>query len=278
MPTTEMSSEPSELSADEEPLLAVFYGEFGRGKTTLAASFPKPLFIDTNRGMVTVALAGKRPMRFEPTGYEDLEALYLWVRDEIEKGDYKTIVIDSLDSLVFLLMDEMTEDMVSEKQATGKKVSLRMRFVPEQGDHYGTQRQMQRFLTALRRLGCHIIITSGMRETNGQTGLNVSPGMDRVVSDFASVIGEIIIVDEVDEEDLAANPELFEGCRVLFTEECNTRSTKSRFDSLKPFVVLPKEGGFDKLWDLIEAEYASAQAPVTPKRRARKPAATKAGK
>ena len=275
----ELTTEPSELSADEEPLIIVVYGEFGRGKTTLAASFPKPLFIDTNRGMVTLALAGQKTMRFEPTGYEDLEALYLWIRDAVEEGDYKTIVVDSLDSLVFLLMDEMTEDAVDEKRAQGKKVSLRMRFVPEPGDYYGNQRQMQRFLTALRRLGCHIVITSGQRVTNGQTGLNVSPGMDRVVCDFASVIGEAVIVDEVDEEDLAENPDLFEGCRVLFTEESNSRSTKSRFKSLKPFVVLPESAGFDKLWDLIEAEYAEAQkeVQVAPKRR-RKPATTKAGK
>lgn len=268
----ELTTEPSALSADEEPLIIVVYGEFGRGKTTLAASFPKPLFIDTNRGMVTLALAGQKTMRFEPTGYEDLEALYLWIRDAVEEGDYKTIVVDSLDSLVFLLMDEMTEDAVDEKRAQGKKVSLRMRFVPEPGDYYGNQRQMQRFLTALRRLGCHIVITSGQRVTNGQTGLNVSPGMDRVVCDFASVIGEAVIVDEVDEEDLAENPDLFEGCRVLFTEESNSRSTKSRFKSLKPFVVLPESAGFDKLWDLIEAEYAEAQATPAPTKRRRSPA------
>lgn len=274
MAVPEMSSDPAELSLDEEPLILVVYGEFGRGKTTLASTFPNPLFIDTNRGMVTLAMQGKTTMRFEPTGHEDLEALYYAIRDEVDGGDYGTIVIDSLDSLVFLLMDEITEDAVAEKQGQGKKVSLRMRFVPEPGDYYANQRQMHRFLVGLRRLGKHIVITSGQRMTNGQSGLNVSPGMDRVVCDFASVIGEIVILDEIDADDKAEYPELYDGCRVMFTEESNARSTKSRFASLKPFVVLPEppESGFDKVWSLIEAEYATAQSqkatPATPKRRA----------
>lgn len=262
MGVPEMHSEPSELSLDEEPLIAVVYGEFGRGKTTLASSFPRPLFVDTNRGMITLAMQGKTPMRFEPTGHEDLEALYYWIRDQVEGGEYDTIVIDSLDSLVFLLMDEITEDAVTEKQQQGKKVSLRMRFVPEPGDYYANQRQMHRFLVGLRRLGKHIVITSGQRMTNGQSGLNVSPGMDRVVCDFASVIAEIVIVDEVDADDKEECPDLYDGCRVMFTGESNARSTKSRFLSLKPFVVLPEPpaSGFDKVWSLIEAEYAEAQS------------------
>jgi hypothetical protein len=271
---------PQPLVLEEEPLRMVIYGEFGRGKTTLADSFPAPLFIDTNGGMVTLALHGRAPLRWEPTGHEDLEGLVALIRETIldDTNEYRTIVIDSLDSLVFLLMDEITADAVQEKQATGKKVSLRMQFVPEQGDHYGAQRQMQRFLVALRRLGMHIVITSGQRVTNGQSGCNVSAGMDKVVCDFASCIGEIVILDEVDPEDLEVYPDLYDGCRIVWFEEANSRSTKSRYESLKPFVVLPRDGGFDKIADLIEAEYAEAieqQAPK-PKTKARRAPAKKA--
>lgn len=271
MSAPEMSSSPTELSLDEEPLIMVVYGEFGRGKTTLASTFPKPLFVDTNRGMVTLAMQGKKPMRFEPTGHEDLEALYFWIKDQVDGGDYETIVIDSMDSLVFILMDEITDDAVSEKQAQGKKVSLRMQFIPEQGDYFANQRQTNRFLTALRRLGKHIVILSSHRFKNGRSAPNVSDGMEKVICDFASVIGEIVILDEVDDEDKKEDPELYDGCRVMFTQESNARATKSRFRSLKPYVVLPEppESGFDKVWALITAEYAEAQKTATPTRRRR---------
>ena len=272
----ELSHEPAELDVNDEPLIMVIYGEFGRGKTTLAELFPKPFFLDTNRGMLTLGLKGKKPMRFEPEGYKDLEALYFVLKDLIEEGDYETLVVDNLDSLVFLLMDEMTEDAVSTKEAQGKTVSIRMQFVPEQGDFYGNQRQMQRFLVALRRLGVHIIILSGQRTTNGQTGPNVSPGMDKVVCDFASVIGEMLIVDQVDEEDEALGA--YEGCRVLFTDECNSRSTKSRIESLKPFVVIPKENGFDTIWERVQAEYAAATQKQVATKPRRRPAPKKAEK
>lgn len=278
MSAPEMSSSPTELSLAEEPLKVVIYGEFGRGKTTLASTFPKPLFVDTNRGMVTLAMQGKSPMRFEPTGHEDLEALYFWIKDQVDGGDYKTIVIDSMDSLVFLLMDEITEDAVSEKQATGKKVTLRMQFIPEQGDYFANQRQTNRFLTALRRLGLHIVILSSHRFKNGRSAPNVSDGMEKVICDFADVIGEIVILDEIDDDDKAEDPELHDGCRVMFTMESNQRATKSRFHSLKPYVVLPEPpaSGFDKIWGLIEAEYAEAQKQqATPTRRRRAPSGRK---
>lgn len=251
MPT--MKSDPHPLVLDREKLRIVVYGDYGRGKTTFAGTFPKPLVIDTNHGLVTLALDGTEVDQFEPTGYRDLEGIYFWIKERADA--YETIVIDSLDSLVFLLMDEITEDAVEAKKDDRKKVTLRMEFVPEQGDYFANQRQMKRFLTELRRLGKHIVVTSGQREKAGRTTPDVSEGMERVVCDWASVIGELVIVDEAGKSAPdQAGTKPYDGCRALLTAANNRKATKTRFQSLAPYVIDPT---FAKISALIEAEFKS---------------------
>lgn len=246
-----LSSEPSALVLAKEKLRVVVYGDYGRGKTTFAGTFPKPLIIDTNGGLVTLALDGVAVDAFEPTGYRDLEGLYFWIKERAK--DYETIVIDTLDSLVFLLMDEITEDAVGHKKDDDKKVTLRMEFVPEQGDYFANQRQMKRFLVALRQLGKHIVITSGQRTKAGKSTPDVSDGMEHVVCDWASVIGELIIVDEGEKYPAdQAGTKPYTGCRALLTAANNRKSTKTRFQSLAPYVIDPT---YDKLAALIAQEF-----------------------
>ncbi len=265
----ELSEEPTPLTLEHEKIRMVVYGDFGRGKTTFAGTFPKPFFIDTNGGLVSLALHGVTGETFEPTGHEDLEALYFWIRER--SVGYETIVLDTLDSLCYTLMGELTEDAVYNKIEGSKKVSLRMRFVPEQGDYFANQRQMDRFLKTLRQLGKHIVITSSVRDTHGRSRPNVSNGMEKVVCDWASIIGELVIVDPVDEGEDPYDPDALGvvpvgGERVMLTTEDNSRATKSRFMSLKPYLVEPT---FDKVKDLIEAEF-TANTPKPAARRGKR--------
>lgn len=246
-----MSHDPTPLSLEDEPMRALVYGEFGRRKTTFAGTFPRPLIIDTNGGLVSIALQGAQAMRFDPEGYEDLEGLYFWIKEHAD--DYDTIVIDTVDNLCLQLMGEISDDAVMGKEASGKTVGLRMRFVPEQGDYYANQQQMFRFLNALRRLGKHIVLVSSMRIKQGRTAPNVSDGMEKIICDFVSVVGEMVIWDEPDEEELEELPELYEEAGVMLTNENNRRATKSRYRSLKPAIVDPT---FEKVNALIEAEVA----------------------
>lgn len=265
----EMSSEPTPLLLDNEKLRVMVYGDFGRGKTTFAGTFPEPFFIDTNGGLISLAINGVTGDTFEPTGHEDLEALFYWIRDHSD--GYETIVLDTLDSLCYTLMGEITEDAVGYKEGNDKKVSLRMRFVPEQGDYFANQRQMDKFLKSLRLLDKHIVITSSMREKKGRTSPNVSQGMEKVVCDWASIIGEMVIVEPLEPGDEPYEPDALgdvpEGNeRCLLTDEVNSRATKSRFRSLKPYLLEPT---FERVRDLIEAEFAATQ-PKPAARRGKK--------
>lgn len=243
-----LKQEPKPIELTNERLRLVIYGEYGVGKTTLAMTAPKPLVIDTNGGLISVAVEAQ-PEEYigdswTPDDHTDLEALYFYLRAHAD--DYETIVIDSLDSLVRLLMDEIVDDSVERQRGKDKDPSLRMSYVPEQGDYFGNQRQMDRFLRDIRRLGKHVILTSGVRETKLPTRRtpDISPGARKIVQDWSSVTGELVLLDEGEHA----------GKRVLMTAPSALRESKSRFRALLPIVLEPT---FPKMWDAIEAAYSN---------------------
>lgn len=252
-----LSSEPKSLTLTNDPYRFLLYGDFGRRKTTFGGTCPKPLWIDTNGGLVTLGLQGvSEGMTWTPEGHKDLEALYWWIKARVDENDIDTIIIDTIDNLCMQLMGEISDDFVKEKMASGKKISLRMQLVPDLGDYYANQKQMFSFLTALKALGKHIILLSSLRTAeNGRTAPNVSKGMESVICDFVSLVGEMIIIDEADLEG-EDDPNLYAGCGVMLTAESNSRATKSRYRSIKPYVVDPT---FDKLHKLIQDEFRAAQ-------------------
>ena len=78
--------------------IVVLYGRPGIGKTTLAAQAPKPIFIETERGLTSPDLAHVETFGLMQSYDEVLEALKT-IYENREKQGWKTIVIDSIDRL-----------------------------------------------------------------------------------------------------------------------------------------------------------------------------------
>jgi AAA domain-containing protein len=245
MATGPMSMEPEVLSLEQEKLRLIVYGDAKVGKTTFACTFPRPVFIDTDDGLISLAIQGLTPKRWKPTGYKQLEGIYWWMKEHLDEFD--TIVIDSVPTTVRLLLDEIHDQGL----ATGKEVKPVMQWVPEQGEYQAQQRQMARILTDLNRLKKHMVLISGVRERMGKRSLDVSQGLATPLIYFASVIGELVIVTQDDD-----GKQLPEPRRVLVTAP-GTREAGSRFRSLLPVVWDPT---FDVIWRKIQAEYAAASA------------------
>jgi AAA domain len=249
----QLSREPHRLSLEQEKLRILVYGDPGVGKSYLALTAPRPFVVDTDAGLITGAIAGFDAFVQEPTGWRDLEALYFWCKER--RDTFDTIVFDSITTLQRLLLDEIV-DATGEVKTPERPV---MQFVPEQGMYLANQRQVARILTEFRRLGKHMVVTAGVRQRLTAEGLpigkrspEVAPGLLTILNHWSSVVGELTV--RTRDKD---GKELAEPVRALLTAPSSDRTTKSRFAKLLPYVINPN---FEKLWKLVEEEYAEAIA------------------
>lgn len=87
------------------PIICTLFGEGGMGKTTLAAMFPRPVFIRTEDG--SQSLIGNDQVSLFPIATSTQDVL-----DQIEAlatqdHDYKTLVLDSITQLATMIESEI---------------------------------------------------------------------------------------------------------------------------------------------------------------------------
>ena len=91
----------------DRPVIATITGDAGLGKTSLAATFPKPIFIRAEDGLQAVPLES-RPDAFPViTSSDDVwEQLTALIKEDHQ---YKTLVIDSITQLDTLFINHIVE-------------------------------------------------------------------------------------------------------------------------------------------------------------------------
>lgn len=111
----------------KEDMSVVLYGKAGTGKTTLAATFPKPiLFIDcSEKGTGSIRDAGKDVQQIRLRSWEQVDQLYWYLK---KKKLYKTVVIDTVSGMQTFCIKSVME-------AAGKKINL------QKLGHWGTMSQ-----------------------------------------------------------------------------------------------------------------------------------------
>ncbi len=128
-------------AADHKPMRVLIYGAPGSGKTTLAASFPNPFFIDTDRGMSALRGADIPYVRLSDKPFT---MVYGILMDALRKtgafakgqrlADRKTIVIDSFSALAddYLLAECMIEggrNLLKDKASYDEYGKLKQRLI-----------------------------------------------------------------------------------------------------------------------------------------------------
>lgn len=148
-----MALRAKEPTAIQKRLKALFYGQAGAGKSMAAASFPKPYFIDTERGVendqYVKILKQSGGVIFQTSDFDELmiEVMSLLT----EQHDYKTLVIDPLTTLYNDLLDKSAI-----KSGT------------EFGRHYAdANKRIKHLLNLLLRLDMNVIITSHAKNEYG---------------------------------------------------------------------------------------------------------------
>lgn len=92
---------------DSRPVVVTICGDSGMGKTSLAATFPKPVFIRAEDGMLSI------PEKRRPDAFPVISKVSdLW--DQLiallkEEHDYQTVVIDSITALERLFVKDVLD-------------------------------------------------------------------------------------------------------------------------------------------------------------------------
>lgn len=240
---------PTPITEAMPPLRLAVYAEGGVGKTTLALSFPNPLVIDTDGGLEGDAVIGANGEKWRPEKWSDLNALYFWLKQQIEEKGYQTIVLDSIDTLARLVLHEAMAIPTRDRKGNAEDEEL---ISPEQRDYGKVSTALENFLTKLKYLsgfyGVHIVVTSAVREPDPEKGrtkrtFDVQPAVESTLIYWSNVYGELVVTEDSKTK---------QQSRVLWTNPADTRrKCKTRFAALRPGVKNPT---FDKIRDLISEE------------------------
>lgn len=97
----------SQLTAPtgQRPIIATIVGEAGIGKTSLAASFPSPVFIRTEDG--TQSLSGRDDVALFPVAQSSQDVLDAIALLGSQQHDFQTLVIDSITQLNTMIESEI---------------------------------------------------------------------------------------------------------------------------------------------------------------------------
>lgn len=243
---------PAPIQHAMPPLRIAVYGEGGVGKTSFALSFPKPLVIDTDGGLEGGAIEGvEGAEEWTPEKFRDLNALYYWLKEQVEKKGYQTIVIDSIDTLARTILREAVALPNKNRPAGASDHEL---VGVEQADYGKVANAMDQFLAQLKLLSktknVHVIVTSGVREPDPDKGrtkrtFNVQPAVEDLLLYWSNTYGEMTVMEVKDKGEQ----------RVLWTNVADrTRKCKTRFRALHPGISNPS---FPRIRELIEASLGS---------------------
>lgn len=147
---------------EESPLVCMFYGQPGIGKTTLALSAPNPLLIDLDHGSTRVEKSFLKDYVSVKT-YQDVLNV-LSSQDAIKS--YDTIIIDTLGKLINIMADFLSAKSPNIRQSDGTLSIkgwgiLKMNF--------------QNLFSQLRSLNKHLIFIAHAREEKDGDAKNIRP-------------------------------------------------------------------------------------------------------
>lgn len=120
---------------------ALLYGAPGSGKTTLAGTFPKPIYFNIERGLD--AIIEQEVDYVDITTWEELEEAFKFI------DDYETVIIDSVSELQELRIAEV-------KETRGKEMSFT--------DWSALADEFRRLIKALEKQDKHIVFIAHEKE------------------------------------------------------------------------------------------------------------------
>lgn len=136
------------------------YADSGVGKTSLAATAPKPLFLDSNQGLLSIeGKPGLEHVRGVPiTSIAEFEEAYDNLTGTGSKNwenKFETVVFDHYDDIQAIVLDELNKEKVD-------KDPRRIRDLADQQEWGIMGNRLKRFLRQYKALPMHKILIFGV--------------------------------------------------------------------------------------------------------------------
>jgi len=205
-------------------LKMMIYGESGVGKTVLASTFPQPLFLDIDDGMISIQ--GREVFRIRITQPNEMMDAITWIITNPEKlQSIETIVVDSLNELQSIWLKNVLDEY---------PVKRPYDTLPAQTDYSKMLFDVENIVRALLLLDKHILF--------------IAQAANRAFEDESiqpALIGKTSAKLIVAKLDLIGYMRKLESGRVLFFDYAGA-VTKDRLN------VFPKSI-LDPTWDKLES-------------------------
>jgi hypothetical protein len=255
------------------PPRIVVHGIHGIGKSTFAASAPKPVFIPTESGVRALdvtAFFGDRFPSHATSERDVLDAIGALIN---ENHDFGTVVIDTADWLELLIHSGIAADNGAETiHGTGRKndplgyskgygIALtKWQYILEGLDVLCSQKGMVIILLA------HSQITrfdDPMTSSYDRYLLDMHKASSALLAEWCDILGFFSTQTIIVKEDVGFNKTINKGTgggtRVLYLEERPGFIAKNRY-GLPSYIVIPQQNGWQSLGDCLVANAKMANA------------------
>lgn len=235
-----------EKPEDRAPIITIF-GDVGTGKTSLAATFPKPVFVRAEDGLQAIP-ASTRPDAFPLLKGKTASDKLAMLRDQLKAiltadHDYKTLVIDSVTALDAIITAAIVE---SDPKATSINSALGGYGAGPNAvaaKHYGI-RQLVGQINEERSMNIVFIGHAGVETINPPDSDSFQRWSlrmpDKSVTPYVQdvdVVGFIRLQAIVTGRDDGGNRASYTGVREIICHPVASNVSKNRCDIDKPLIV-----------------------------------------
>jgi hypothetical protein len=224
---------------------ALIFGEPGAGKTLMSSTFPNPLFVCAEPGLMSIADRDIPYIHVDTItdliGVKSILDQSSDVRDELIGFPIETVVIDTI--------DEVQKILIAERLKSEKKDAMTL---PDWG---WLSEQMQALIRGFRNLDMHVVFTCHLKEsTDSDSGRTYfKPGLQGAIADqIPGYVDLSLAIVPVIDTDVVDNQTVKVQRRYLHSFPLPSMSfLKDRSGKLPQVLEINFDDDFDRLNELV---------------------------